>query len=256
MKGSSTEYRNSISVQPAIARDDRVLSSSARATSRRSNGSRLAKAACERAARRQRHWFWSKLLSVAQLSKLAVELARVCGSLALAAAATGCGCVTMDAARAMDRQLVLRNRAQAEPAMKAAARFFGAVLQPAEAQTFEIAPLCEGYVQCLDVIESTGVFSRVRDSQGRPRLAIWVPAKLRRYVRLAQGSDRLLLLTPKVSHRVIAEKTCCECDGMPRSVVRSQAAFLVDEIPGVKIVTVNVPMIADENKWKCKVVLR
>jgi len=31
---------------------------------------------------------------------------------------------------------------------------------------------------------------------------------------------------------------------------------LLLELPGVKIVTVNVPMIADENKWKCKVVLR
>ena len=188
---------------------------------------------------------------------LAAQLSRACGGLALVAAATGCGCVTTDAARAIDEQLVLRNRANAEQAMKAAARRSGAVLLPIEAEEFEMSPLCGlNGDPCLEEVEANASFSRVRNAQGQARLAIWVPVELRRYARLAKGSNRLFLLTPKLSHRVIDEKTRCECDGMFNAVGRIEAAFLVDDMPGVEIITLNVPMTVDRYKWKCKVVLR
>ncbi len=60
----------------------------------------------------------------------------------------GCGCVTTEAASAMDEQLLLRNQVSAEPSMKAAAQRVGAVLLSTEAEVFETSPLC-GLRSCL-----------------------------------------------------------------------------------------------------------
>ncbi|HEY0469989.1 MAG TPA: hypothetical protein VGC79_37640 [Polyangiaceae bacterium] len=157
----------------------------------------------------------------------------------------------------MDEQLLLRNRANAEPTMKAAAQRVGAVLLSAEAEAFETSPLCGlSSNPCLDEVEFKGSFSRVRDARGEARLAIWVPVELRRYARLARRSDQLFLLMPRVSRRVIDQKTCCECDGMLRAAGRVQAGFLVDEVPGVQLVTVDVPVTVDRYQWKCKATAR
>ena len=169
----------------------------------------------------------------------------------------GCGCVTTEAASAMDEQLLLRNLANAEPTMKAAAQRVGAVLLSAEAEAFETSPLCGlSSSPCLDEVEFKGSLSRVRDAQGEARLAIWVPVELRRYARLARRSDQLFLLMPRVSRRVLDQKTCCECDGMLRAAGRVQAGFLVDEVPGVQLVTVDVPVTVDRYKWKCKATMK
>jgi hypothetical protein len=157
----------------------------------------------------------------------------------------------------MDEQLMLRNRANAEPTMKAAARRFSAVLLPAEAEEFELSPLCglTGNL-CLEEVESYGSFSRVRDAQGETRVAIGVPVELRRYARLAKGSERLFLLTPTLAPRVIDKKNCCQCEGMLQAQGRIRAAFLVDDVPGVQIDTLDVPMTAERYEWKCKVLLK
>jgi|GEM_PF-4508175 len=156
----------------------------------------------------------------------------------------------------MDEQLVVRNRANAEPAMRAAANRMGAVLLPAEAEVFETTPLCglsgDPCLEEVEVDEADESISHVRDAQGKARLAIWVPVELRRYVRLAQGQRGLLLLTPQLSRRVVDERTCCECDRMPRSVSRTQAAFLVDDVPGLRIARLTVPMTADWYHWECR----
>ncbi len=195
---------------------------------------------------------------MAQFLKRALQIWRACGGLAVVAGSTGCGCVTTEVARAMDEQLVRQNRANAEPAMEAAAQRFGGVLLPTEAEEFEMSPFCGlSGDPCLDEVEvdeSSESVSRVRDARGRARLAIWVPVELRGYARLAQRPNGLLVLSPKVSRRVTDEKTCCECDRMLRAEPRTRAAFLVDEAASLQIVHVTVPMTLDVYKWKCKAI--
>jgi hypothetical protein len=153
----------------------------------------------------------------------------------------------------MDKQLALRNRANAEPAMQVAARRFGAVLLASQAEEFETSPLCGlSWAPCLYEVEDEGPFSRVQDAQGKARLAIWVPVELKSYARLARRSGKFFLLLPKVSHRVLDAKTRCECDRMLRGASRNHAAFLVDEVPGAELVTVSVPMTVDRYDWKCE----
>ncbi len=120
-----------------------------------------------------------------------------------------------------------------------------------------MSPLC-GLTgdPCLEEVESYGSFSRVRDAQGETRVAIWVPVELRRYARIAKGSARLFLLTPTLSSRVIDKKDRCQCEGMPQAEGRIRAAFLVDDVPGVRIDTLDVPMTAERYEWKCKVLLK
>jgi len=158
----------------------------------------------------------------------------------------------------MDEQLIVGNRANAEPAMRAAAHRMGALLLPAKAEEFETNPLCglsgDRCLEEVEVDEADESISHVRDERGKARLAIWVPVELRHYVRLAQGPRGLLLLTPKLSHRLIDEKTYCECDRMPRPVMRTQAAFLVDDVPGLRIDRLTVPMTADWYHWICKAI--
>lgn len=192
-----------------------------------------------------------------QFLKGAIEIRRALTTFAATAVATGCGCMTTDAGRTLDEQLVMRNRANAEPAMRDAARQVDAALLPAETQAFEMSPLCGlSGDPCLEEVEFRGPFSRVRDTQGNAHLAIWVPAELRRYARLAKGRHRLVLLTPRLSERVIGERTSCECDGMYRAPARTQVAFLVDDTPGLEIVTLSVPMNVDRYEWRCEAILR
>ena len=64
------------------------------------------------------------------------------------------------------------------------------------------------------------------------------------------------MLMPKVSQRVIDEKFRCECDGMLRAAGSIRAAFLVDDVPGVALVTIDVPMTLDRYEWKCAATTR
>ena len=75
--------------------------------------------------------------------------------------------------------------------------------------------------------------------------------------RLARRGTKLLVLVPQVTPGKVASRTACECDGMPRIVtatgfVNLGFAFFVDEIPGVEIEQVLVPVTEDQIEWECK----
>jgi hypothetical protein len=65
-----------------------------------------------------------------------------------------------------------------------------------------------------------------------------------------------VLLTPTLSPRAIDKKNRCQCEGMLQAEGRIRAAFLVDDVSGVRIDTLNVPMTEERYEWKCAVLLK
>ena len=197
---------------------------------------------------------------------------RRCGLAAAALLAAGC-CLSAQQADARRDQLKLRNRARAEPAMRAAAEARGARLLPAEATLIprpldcaegrdEAVPRAEGgnVDFCIARAQELGGCIR-RTGDGHtfrilragapPKLAIPVRPDGWRYAGIAERGDKLLLLLPRLSPRSVGAATQCECDGMPRPSCPEDHVFLIDDRPSVEIEEIWVPMIEDQLDWRC-----
>jgi hypothetical protein len=181
--------------------------------------------------------------------------------------ANGCQpCLGNPAADALDADLRSKNRANAEPAMRAAAARAGAILLPDTPITLNFTPLCDSNqpesalgTPCAEEVSSEGAAYHVR-VQGKPRLAIVASSTDAYYARLARRGTTYFLLMPKISRRIQREKTKCDCDGMPRINLhlRSDSFFVLDDPAqpaAVDVQQINVPMTEDVIARKCRQLL-
>jgi hypothetical protein len=177
----------------------------------------------------------------------------------LATLMVGC-CVSMQKAAEINAALEADNRARAEPLMRSAAERREANLLPHRAQEVQLMPLCRPDYEHSCVLEAAddGRTYRIRDERGSVRVAVPIGLHARPTVRLARRGAKLLVLVPQVTPRKVTSRTACECDGMPRitsatGFVHLGLTFFVDEIPGVDVEEVLVPVTEDQIEWKCNV---
>ena len=175
----------------------------------------------------------------------------------LATLAVGC-CVSMQRATAINAALEADNRARAEFSMRSAAERRGATLLPNHPEEVQLMALCRPDYEhsCVLGPADNGRMYRIRDDRGNVRLAVPVGAHARRTTRLARGGSKLLVLVPQVTPGKVTSRTACECDGMPRIIsatgfVYLGLTFFLDEIPGVDVEEVLVPVTEDQIEWKC-----
>ena len=185
-------------------------------------------------------------------------LAPGCSAL-LATLAVGC-CASMQRAAAINAALVAENRARAEPSMRSAAEQREATLLPHRVQEVQPMALCRPDYEhsCVLGTADNGRTYRIRDDHGSVRLAVSVGSHADPTTRLARRGTKLLVLVPQVTPRKVTSRTACECDGMPRvasatGFVPLGFTFFVDEIPGVDVEEVLVPVTEDQIEWKCNV---
>ncbi len=178
-------------------------------------------------------------------------------SVLLATLAVGC-CASMQRATAINAALDADNRARAEPSMRSAAERRGATLLPHHPAAVQLMALCRPDYEHSCVLGPTdnGRTYRIRDDRGNARLAVPVGSHARPTTRLARVGSKLLVLVPQVTPGKVTSRTACECDGMPRIMsatgfVYLGLVFFVDEIPGVDVEEVLVPVTEDHIEWKC-----
>lgn len=179
----------------------------------------------------------------------------------LATLAVGC-CASMQRATAINAALEADNRARAEPSMRSAAERRGATLLPHRPEEVQLMALCRPDYEhsCVLGPADNGRTYRIRDDRGNVRLAVSVGSLARPTTRLARRGSKLLVLVPQATPGKVTSRTACECDGMPRIMsatgfVHLGLTFFVDEIPGVDVEEVLVPVTEDRVEWKCNVLL-
>lgn len=198
-------------------------------------------------------------------------------ALATAAAvlATGCGCLSGTEALAKQNALEAANVRNAEPALRAAAEALGATLLPMRPREMPTPLTCPGADSapvprvgsdsrefcaararelrgCAEPAPDGRSF-RYRHEEVGTLLAIPVRGEGATYAGLARRGRRLFLLMPRVSPRKVASATRCHCGGMPTVTCPSEVVFMLEEIPGVEIEEVTVPMTQDYIDWDCEV---
>jgi hypothetical protein len=191
---------------------------------------------------------------------------------ATAIGVAGC-CLSQQQVDGVRKDLLARNLAHAEPEMHAAAERRGAVLLPVEAQHVLLPPPCNivergvnlagGYPyapesgwKCEAAVSATDDrrLFRLKDDRGKVWLGIEVAWTDRPYARLARRGSTVFLLEPRITRKNVGAWTQCECDGMPRVVYQARDAFVIDDIPSVKIEIVEVPMTEESVDWDCKTI--
>jgi hypothetical protein len=166
---------------------------------------------------------------------------------------------------AMDADLVARNRAHAEPAMRAAAEQRGATLLPDVARNIVVGPPCgtpETHLVwgCLEPSAREGVYRLQRVPQyGITTTSIVVVAtrqpSLAPYVRLARAGHSLLLLVPDVTRRRVRSAEACGCDsGWTTGTIRVSFVLNgIDDLDVTDVEEVHVPMVEDFVDWRCRI---
>jgi hypothetical protein len=190
--------------------------------------------------------------------------------------AGGCGCLSQQQADAVRQEIVSRNRARIEPAIRAALKERGAILLPIEARTVRLPAPCSLLDADADANSQTeyaahdpglkcqegngwsnappdGHVIHLKDDQGKGWLAITVTWEHLRYARLARRGSRLFFLRPAIRRRKVGDRTECECDGMPRVMIAENSAFLIEDVPGASLEFVDVPMVEEYVEWRCNV---
>jgi hypothetical protein len=195
-------------------------------------------------------------------------------TIVLALFSAGC-CLSVEEANARRKNLLERNRAAAEPAMRAAAAARGAVLLPQLAtEMLEGWPCASGSDEaeprpavpvpdhcsmnkdirggCDDWAADKRTFL-IRHKGAKPKLAIVYNAGWADYARLARRGKKLFILAPRPTARDIGRATQCFCEGGPELYCPRGWIFILDEpFSPVEIEDVDVPMIEDRLEWKCK----
>lgn len=72
------------------------------------------------------------------------------------------------------------------------------------------------------------------------------------YTRLARRGDTLLVLVPRVSHRMVDEKSACECDRGLVFIPRTYRAFVLNDVRVSKLERIAIPVTEDYIRWECK----
>jgi hypothetical protein len=196
----------------------------------------------------------------------------------LGALAGGCRlsqqCLSRPQVDTVQEELRSRNRARAEPAVRAAVKDRAAELLPVEANAVRLPPPCallgageepdsmyaghdpawtcqvEPLSWALDAPD--GDLFHLKDGQGKLWLALTVSRSDLPYARLARRGSTVFFLRPRMSRRKVGDRTECECDGMPRPVQPEIGVFVIEDVPSVKIEMVDVPMTEDIVDWGCK----
>lgn len=190
---------------------------------------------------------------------------------ALGTLTSGC-CISRLRAAEISAELRQQNIERAEPDMRRAALQHGAELLPDPPQAFGLTPWCSELGDAaprrdcvlrpdglVNVTAGSGDTYRVLDHAGNQRVAIALGMQSST-TRLARRATTFFLLTPEVTRRRVYRRTACECDGGPVIVSMSGfmdlgLAFVVDDLPGVAIRRIKVPVVEEYIEWQCKAIL-
>jgi hypothetical protein len=182
----------------------------------------------------------------------------------------GCGCVSLQEARARDSSLEAENRTRATPALKQTATALGAVLRPEVPVTIRTPRPCPGPnalgvgptlpfadiapsadVECFEAVAPGQPIYRLRRATER-WLFVVVKARHAEYSRLALRGRTLCILTPRVTRERVGTEEQCECDGMPRPDLHELTGFLIPEQDFYEVQATDVPMIIEYVEWSCR----
>jgi hypothetical protein len=172
--------------------------------------------------------------------------------------ACGCACVERTRAQGISRQLHLQSIERSTRAMSDAARRQGAALLPERVETWSVPWMCPTETPESGPCEpwwagAAAPMERVVDSEGKPHVVVPVANDgTDEYIRLARRGKTLLLLVPRLSHRVVGERSACECDAGLVSIPPTYRAFVLDDVGFSKLERVSVPVTEDYIHWECK----
>ena len=137
----------------------------------------------------------------------------------------------------------------------------GATLLPVLAEGFNPWP-CDSLVApelppergCIHWESKDGRAFRMLDARGHVRLVVRVRSSAWYYARLAMRGRTLYVLVPKVSRRVVGEATRCRCERESGYVLGSpdEFGFMLEDLPLERVEELEVPIVEDVLKWRCK----
>jgi hypothetical protein len=172
----------------------------------------------------------------------------------------GC-CTDRTEARNIRHAAMLDTRARAEPTMRAAAQRLGAELLPVLPQARFEFPFArelpglprpeESEDRGLQLLSDDPHVVRLHDGQGAARIALLFHHNAWYYARLARRGEKLYILLPQLTDRIVDERTQCDCYDGPTGEDPA-VVFVVDDIQEVEVHEVQVPLTVEVVRWRCK----